>query len=577
MGQPFHARPLRARTARRSRRRRSPPPRPGQGRTLNAGARPPAPRPVRRPPVTDLGGARHRAKAAHRPWMGATPAPTRVSWQTPPGSTGAPGSRLPAGSSPPILGSGPAPTPSLKRGGGVRRSAVGFFPLRVRRDRPLAARRRLDRHRHRPARSRQAPLRTEASTAPLPAAFASRAHPEPRRWRPGRTPRRPHTRGEGGRPGAYRRPPCLQGDTHSSANIRAPGWTKLGERNPKPLPGLHTFPGGLSCAPHTPATPLVAPESAWRPTAHTAMGQLPIERISVSRGPPDAQFPGVAPKPLHFAVCTLHTLRPTPAAESMRRARTALQRPKAARFGGANGVTHTTARLAFRAFAFYTPARRARCAQYQWLTLLAGTTHDPRTQSCAFSALQRPQCPLAGAAERGLLMVEQRAGWTPPRLGTREQRALSWLATVEPPSGIVLQPSPVDTRRAGLGVEGPPDQASGEASGGRRRSPCRVVRGAPGAAAAADATGAVRPCPGSDGELAAQAGAAVEAGCARARLLGSGTAGPKPARRRRSIGSGWRTAARFPGRGWLTCAGSAASRGRVSRAGSATRGPARRE
>ena len=38
-------------------------------------------------------------------------------------------------------------------------------------------------------------------------------------------------------------------------------------------------------------------------------------------------------------------------------------------------------------------------------------------------------------------MVEQRAGWTPPRLGTREQRALSWLATVEPPSGIVLQPS----------------------------------------------------------------------------------------------------------------------------------------
>ena len=38
-------------------------------------------------------------------------------------------------------------------------------------------------------------------------------------------------------------------------------------------------------------------------------------------------------------------------------------------------------------------------------------------------------------------MVEQRAGWTPPRLGTREQRALSWLATVEPPSGIVLRPS----------------------------------------------------------------------------------------------------------------------------------------
>ena len=33
------------------------------------------------------------------------------------------------------------------------------------------------------------------------------------------------------------------------------------------------------------------------------------------------------------------------------------------------------------------------------------------------------------------------ANWFPPRRGTREDRALQWLASVEPPSGIVLLPA----------------------------------------------------------------------------------------------------------------------------------------
>ena len=81
---------------------------------------------------------------------------------------------------------------------------------------------------------------------------------------------------------------------------------------------------------------------------------------------------------------------------------------------------------------------------------------------------------------------------------------------------------PVGGDGAGLGVEGSRDQAACEARGCCRRSPCRVVRGAPGAPWPADATGANRPCPRSNGELAAQAGAAVEAYRARVRLLGEG-------------------------------------------------------
>ena len=34
-----------------------------------------------------------------------------------------------------------------------------------------------------------------------------------------------------------------------------------------------------------------------------------------------------------------------------------------------------------------------------------------------------------------------KAYWSPPRMGTREFRALDWLSSVEPPAGIVLLPS----------------------------------------------------------------------------------------------------------------------------------------
>ena len=125
-------------------------------------------------------------------------------------------------------------------------------------------------------------------------------------------------------------------------------------------------------------------------------------------------------------------------------------------------------------------------------------------------------------------MVEQRAGWTPPRLGTREQRALSWLATVEPPSGIVLQPSlwiPA-ARASGSRVHQIKRLAKRAAAGGDPRVAwyaehlARLQRRTP--------RGPSGPCPGSDGELAAKAGAALEADRARLRLLGAGQRGQRP-------------------------------------------------
>ena len=37
--------------------------------------------------------------------------------------------------------------------------------------------------------------------------------------------------------------------------------------------------------------------------------------------------------------------------------------------------------------------------------------------------------------------MSEQAYWSPPRMGTREFRALDWLSSVEPPAGIVLPPS----------------------------------------------------------------------------------------------------------------------------------------
>ena len=66
---------------------------------------------------------------------------------------------------------------------------------------------------------------------------------------------------------------------------------------------------------------------------------------------------------------------------------------------------------------------------------------------------------------------EQRAGWSPPRLGSREQRALGWLASVEPPRGIVLPPSLWEStaRASGLSVRQVKRLARRAASGGDSR------------------------------------------------------------------------------------------------------------
>lgn len=113
--------------------------------------------------------------------------------------------------------------------------------------------------------------------------------PAPRRPRPHGRRSWPSTRLWGG--GVARRrptPPMSAVATNSSADFRASGWTELGEPNPKPLSDLYT-PETFSCASHIPAVPSVAHESAWQPPAHTAMGQLTIERNWVSRGPPDTR------------------------------------------------------------------------------------------------------------------------------------------------------------------------------------------------------------------------------------------------------------------------------------------------
>ena len=131
----------------------------------------------------------------------------------------------------------------------------------------------------RPRRPRRPTLADASTPAPAPPPqLAARARPQ-----------------GGGEARRRQAPPMSAVDTHSSANFRASGWTKeLDERNPKPMPGLHILPGGFLCAPHNLSWRLRAP---WQPTAHTAMGQLPIKRNSVSRGLPDAQYSGVMPVP----------------------------------------------------------------------------------------------------------------------------------------------------------------------------------------------------------------------------------------------------------------------------------------
>ena len=67
--------------------------------------------------------------------------------------------------------------------------------------------------------------------------------------------RAPGRRVGGGRPGGDRRPPCLRSTYTPAAIFEHRGDNKLGQRNAKLLPSLHTLAGGLSCDPHTPAAP----------------------------------------------------------------------------------------------------------------------------------------------------------------------------------------------------------------------------------------------------------------------------------------------------------------------------------
>ena len=84
-----------------------------------------------------------------------------------------------------------------------------------------------------PADGTRRPRRLDRALQPTP----RRAYPQPRfRISPLAPGRR-----EGGRPDGDRVPPMSAVGTHSSANFRASGWTKLGARSPEPLPGLHIW------------------------------------------------------------------------------------------------------------------------------------------------------------------------------------------------------------------------------------------------------------------------------------------------------------------------------------------------
>lgn len=124
--------------------------------------------------------------------------------------------------------------------------------------------------------------RTRPSRRP---AVSTRPNPPARRWHAlAGAPTPARRTWEGGRSGVDRRPPCLRSPRTPAPIFEHRGGHETGERTPKPLTSLHVLHEGLSCAPHTPAAPLVAHESALEPTAHTAIGQLLTERNPVSRG-----------------------------------------------------------------------------------------------------------------------------------------------------------------------------------------------------------------------------------------------------------------------------------------------------
>ena len=69
-------------------------------------------------------------------------------------------------------------------------------------------------------------------------------------------------------------------------------------------------------------------------------------------------------------------------------------------------------------------------------------------------------------------MAVGQAYWSPPRMGTREFRALDWLASVEPPTSIVIPPT---SRKRRHQVWMPAARASGLKVGQVRRSARRAA------------------------------------------------------------------------------------------------------
>ena len=67
--------------------------------------------------------------------------------------------------------------------------------------------------------------------------------------------------------------------------------------------------------------------------------------------------------------------------------------------------------------------------------------------------------------------MSEQAYWSPPRMGTREDRALMWLASVEPPRGIVVPPAvwKATARASGLKVPAIKRLARGAADAGDPR------------------------------------------------------------------------------------------------------------
>ena len=49
--------------------------------------------------------------------------------------------------------------------------------------------------------------------------------------------------------------------------------------------------------------------------------------------------------------------------------------------------------------------------------------------------------------------MDRQSDWSPPRMGTRKDRALQWLTFVEPPAGIVIPPGVWRTATRASGLE----------------------------------------------------------------------------------------------------------------------------